>query len=81
MSDSPPKLESLWTPQVVVAAGVLLIVAGTVAGVFVKADITVITAIAGVVVGTGFGSVCGFYFGSSQGSERKTDLLAASKKE
>jgi len=69
--------DSLWSPQVVIALVVLAITAGTVAGVFVLGDAPMRNTIGGLVVGTGLGSVTGFFFGSSKGSQNKDAALAA----
>lgn len=72
-----PAPEVLWSPQTVIALVVLAIVAATVAGVFVKGDGPIIDTISGLVIGTGLGGVCGFFFGSSTGSQKKDAALAA----
>lgn len=69
--------DSLWSPQTVIALCVLVIVAGTVIGVFLKADLPTVNTIAGLVVGSGLGGVVGFYFGSSRGSQAKDERAAA----
>jgi len=75
MSDNP-HVDSIYSPQTIIALAVLAIVAGTVIGVFVKGDAPMMNTIAGLVVGAGIGSVTGFYFGSSRGSQAKDVLLA-----
>lgn len=75
MSDNP-HVDSLYSSQTIIALAVLAIVAGTVIGVFLKGDGPMMNTIAGLVVGSGIGSVTGFYFGSSRGSQQKDVLLA-----
>lgn len=77
MSDTTTPPEPLVTGQNIIALGVLAIVAGTVAAVFAKADAPTINVIAGTVIGTGLGSVTGFYFGSSRSSQQKDATNAA----
>jgi hypothetical protein len=69
--------DSLGSQQFVLATIVLTIVAGTVIAVFLKGDPAVQNVVAGTVIGTGMGSVVGFYFGSSKGSQNKDSILAA----
>ena len=79
MEDTPENrlhVDSLRSSQTVIALAVLTIVAGTVIGVFLKGDAAMMNTIAGLVVGAGIGSVTGFYFGSSRGSQVKDTLLA-----
>jgi len=73
---SDPHGDSIYSPQTIIALAVLAIVAGTVIGVFIKGDPPMMNTIAGLVVGSGIGSVTGFYFGSSRGSQAKDVLLA-----
>jgi hypothetical protein len=73
---SDPPNDSWHSPQTIIAIGILIIVAGTVFGVFWKGDAAIMNTIAGLVVGSGIGSITGFYFGSSRGSQVKDVLLA-----
>jgi hypothetical protein len=68
--------DSLLSPQSIVAIIILIIVAGTVLGVFWRGDAAIMNSIAGLVVGSGIGAVTGFYFGSSRSSQVKDVLLA-----
>ena len=74
MSDAPlPPVQSLRSPQTVVALYLITIAACTVGGVFWKGSPELIATMVGVVVGGVIGSVTGFYFGSSTGSQAKDD--------
>lgn len=67
---------SLWTPQTVVALSGIIIVAGTIAGVFWKGDAPTLQLVVGLVIG-GYGSgIYNFYFGSSKGSQDKDTTSA-----
>lgn len=72
-----PPPDTLWTPQTVVALGILAIVGGTILGVFHIADLPTINTVSGMVIGTGMGGVCGYYFGGSA-SGRNKDIAIAS---
>lgn len=62
----------LRAPQTIIALVVLAIVAGTIVGVFLLGDAAMRNTIGGLVVGTGLGSVTGYYFGFADNFERIT---------
>lgn len=68
--------DSLMSPQFILAAATVGIVAGTVAAVLWHGDDGNIKLVLGFVFGLGSG-VGSFYFGSSQGSQKKDIILAA----
>ena len=72
-----PPADPLWTPQTIIALLGMGMVAGTIAGVFLKGDPPTLQLVVGLVIGTYGGSVFSFYFGSSKGSQKKDDALAA----
>ena len=73
----PVTPEPLLTAQFVVAMFALLILAATIAGVMLIKDLTPLQGtIAGSVVGGALTNVLGFYFGSSQGSQKKDAVIA-----
>ncbi len=67
----------LLSPQTIIALIGMLIVAGTVIGVFLKGDPPTLQLVVGLVIGTYGGSVFSFYFGSSKGSQQKDATIAA----
>jgi multisubunit Na+/H+ antiporter MnhC subunit len=72
-----PLPEPLFTAQTLIAMAGVLIVAGTIAGVFLKGDQATLQLVIGLVIGA-FGSpVFQFYFGSSKGSQRKDEAKIA----
>ena len=78
MSGSDPKplaTNSLWTAQTIMGLFGMTIVAGTVAAIFLVGDKPTIAQTVGGVMTLG-GSIIGFYFGSSKGSQDK-DATAA----
>jgi len=76
MDTGGPVNESWYSPSTIIAILVLLMVSGTIVGVFLKGDAPMMNTIAGLVVGSGIGSVTGYYFGSSKGSAVKDKILA-----
>lgn len=70
--------DSLINPTFIVAMTILAIVAGTVGAVFLFSDASVQNVVAGAIVGTGFGSVCGYFFGTTKGSQAKDETIAKS---
>jgi hypothetical protein len=73
-----PQAEPLWSPQLIIALYGLTIVAGTILGVFLYKDLSPLQGgIAGSAIGTGFGGIVGFYFGSSKSSQNKDTTLAS----
>ncbi len=68
--------DSLMSPQFILAIITMAIVGGTVAAVLIHGDDGNIKLVLGFVFGLGSG-VGGFYFGSSQSSQKKDAVLAA----
>ena len=66
-----PPVQSMKSPQSVIALFGLVIVAGVIAGVFWRGDAQLITAVSMSTLGIITGAVFGFYFGSSTGSQAK----------
>ena len=80
--DAPPPrparrdYDLLWTPQTIIALAGILIVAGTIIGVFWKGDAPTLQLVVGLVIGTFGSSIFQFYFGSSKGSQDKDVTIA-----
>lgn len=72
MNDNPKR----WDVQGVLAMYAMTLVAGTVGGAFVVGEPNLRAALAGAVVGYAAAAIQ-FYFGSSTGSQRKDDTIAA----
>lgn len=74
---APPTLpaDSLWTPQTIIGLYALTIGACTIAGIFFIGDKPTIAQTVGGVM-TILGTVVGFYFGSSRGSQAKDERAA-----
>lgn len=70
-------VDTLWSPQTVVALCFTAIVASALFGVFWRGDVPTIQLVIGLVMGYG-SAITGFYFGSSKGSQNKDAALAAS---
>ena len=68
--------DSLWSPQTIVGLVAMGITAGTIAAIFEVGDKPTIAQTVGGVM-TLAGTVVGFYFGSSKGSQAKDALLAS----
>jgi len=69
--------DRLWSPQTIVGMFAMAIVAGTIAAIFLVGDKPTIAQTVGGVMTMG-GTVIGFYFGSSRGSQAKDAVIAAS---
>lgn len=72
-----PPPDSLWTPQTIIALSTLVIVGGTILGVFHIADLPTINTVAGLVIGAGMGPVSQYYFGSSASGRNKDNAIAS----
>lgn len=66
-----PIVDSLRSPQFLIANEVMLLVAFVVFMVFRRDDGALINTVVGLIVGSGFGGVIGFYLASSVSSQRK----------
>lgn len=66
-----PPVDSLRSPQFVIAIVVLATVDFAVGMAFWRGNEALINTVVGLVVGSGFGGVIGFYFASSVSSQRK----------
>lgn len=75
-NDTQPE-DSLRSPQFIIASLAMVIVAGTVAAVFARGDLPSINLAIGFVFGALGSAPLGFYFGSSQGSQKKDAVIAA----
>jgi hypothetical protein len=73
----PQSVDTLWSPQTIVGLFAMTIVAGTIAAIFRVGDPPTIAQTVGGVM-TIAGTVIGFYFGSSKGSQSKDAALATS---
>jgi len=67
--------DSLWSPQTIIGMFAMTIVAATIGGIFVVGDAPTISQTVGGVMTLG-GTVVGFYFGSSRGSQAKDETAA-----
>jgi len=74
---TPVATDSLWSPQTIVGLVAMAITAGTIGAIFMVGDKPTIAQTVGGVM-TLAGTVVGFYFGSSKGSQSKDNLIAAS---
>ena len=68
--------ESLLTPQFIIAALAMVIVAGTTAAVLAAGEPQSIATVVGFVFGNLAAGPLGFYFGSSKGSQAKDAVIA-----
>ena len=66
-----PIVDSLRSPQFLIANEIMLLVAFVVFMVFQRGDGALVNTVVGLIVGTGFGGVVGFYLHSSVSSQRK----------
>ena len=71
-----PDLDSLWSPQFIIALMGMIIVGGTVAATLVAGDASTKSQVIGGVMALG-GTVVAFYFSSSRGSQSKDATIAA----
>ncbi len=58
--------ESLQSQTFIVSVLLILLVAGTVFGVFLRASLEVISTISSLVIGATLGAICGFYYNASK---------------
>lgn len=72
-----PPPEPLLTAQTLIALAGVVMVAGTIIGVFLKGDPPTLQLVVGLVMGTFGSSIFQFYFGSSRSSQRKDDAKFA----
>jgi hypothetical protein len=72
-----PIVDSLRSPQFLIANEVMLLVAFVVFMVFRRDDGALINTVVGLIVGSGFGGVVGFYLASSVSSQRKDGVTLA----
>lgn len=71
-----PIVDSLRSPQFVIANEIMLLVAGATIAVFLRGESALINTVVSLIFGGGFGGVVGFYLASSVSSQRK-DAIAA----
>ena len=69
-----PTVDSLRSPQFIIAMMLILLLWFIVVMVFFRADATLINTVTSLTIGTVLGALTGFYFGSSTSSQRK-DVL------
>lgn len=72
MADNPtPVVDSMRSPQTIIALLGLGLVAATIGGVFWRGDTATQQLVIGIVIGSYGKDIFGFFFGSSAGSQRK----------
>ena len=74
---APRGFDNYRSPQVGLAFLLILVGAAVVFGVYVKGSPELFASIAGMVLTATIGAVSGFAFGSSNGSQKKTEALLA----
>lgn len=74
-TDIPRGFDSYRSPQVGLAFFLIVVGSAVVFGVYMKGSPELFASIAGMVVSATIGAVSGFSFGSSNGSQKKTEAL------